>query len=173
MVADVTTSAAADQLRRPPTQRRTEQFDCPDCGHRFRARTKAGVFSRCPKCSGQAIGTTIRDRIVASAGQRVAAAEAARSARRRPPKDGPPALEVNGGKPLPELEAEPPAANGHTPGATAPRRRPSPTVLPLTPPPMASAPATPTAALPPSPEAAPASDVPPKRGLFDRILGAP
>lgn len=171
MVADVTTSAAADQLRRPPTQRRTEQFDCPDCGHRFRARTKAGVFSRCPKCSGQAIGTTIRDRIVASAGQRVAAAEAARSARSRTPKDGPPAPSVNGGHL--ELEAEPPAANGHTPGATAPRRRPSPTVLPLTPPPMASAPATPTAALPPSPEAAPASDVPPKRGLFDRILGAP
>jgi Zn-finger nucleic acid-binding protein len=48
--------------RSEPTHHR-EQFHCPDCGKRFTKNVRRGLYSRCPKCSGVAVGRIVLEKI--------------------------------------------------------------------------------------------------------------
>lgn len=161
---------ALDPTARPAPKSRTETFECVECGHRFRHRTIAGIYARCPVCPGRAIGGVVKERLLASAVDRVKDVDAGRAARNAaererkrklregasgdsevigpthpPRRRAPPRIEVLADPPPPP--PSPARARSHRPALAAAPAEPVP------------APATPPAPAPKRP------------GLLDRILG--
>ena len=161
------TPAAASAA--PVKQSSTEVFECQQCGHSFRRRTKAGIFSRCPKCSGRALGPTVKASVVAGATQRVQRSEEAKRKRAEAAKKKRVAAGT-GAAETTQRGPQAPAASAPVPSATRT------TVRTRTP--AAPAPAQPSPVSSPGPvrSRAPASTPPQQvrpRGFLSRVFGEP